>query len=653
MMTTNLQDLECSTLCPLNIKGIRNSGNVRNIKNYIYDYITKDDDNEQDIDNLISNETTYNINDYNKIINAKLKIKTSEDYFIKELEIFESNDKSQTLFDIIDKTKTLTGKSKLKELITSPITNIEQLEHRKNIITKIDTAENKQYIANKLQKFSPCYEFANVWFLKGLTLEMKNLIDMIYFNSFWNKWLNNNSQAMEFYFILIAVYPFISVFMPIAMMCVPLIFLNYMFGTPFSFKSIYKTVFGSTPQLKFISIMLCRSSNTFLKIIGYMMKYGILKLLYICITLFMYFCGIVNSYKIASSYNKILNMMHTKLYNIKKYITITIELNNKYGNLFGELPNKLPETLKYICDDVFDSMPSYFTRRGIMSKQFMLLKNNPDALLPYISYLSNIDMWNSVVELKREYNMTMPTYIYGCDRPILNLQEFYNIGIKSPVKNSIIFNGKTQNTQNIVITGANASGKSTTMKAIIFGVLLAQTICIVPATECELTPFAILNTYLNIPDCNGKASLYQAEMGRCNELINKIKTLDGFSLSIMDEIFVSTNYYEGLAGAYAVCKKIGEFRNSICIVSTHYPYLAKLCKKTKNYATYYFDTKCEICKTQENNTKDNNTIITNTYKMQSGINKIHIAIELMKKNNFDPDIIKNALKLYKYLIKKK
>ena len=96
---------------------------------------------------------------------------------------------------------------------------------------------------------------------------------------------------------------------------------------------------------------------------------------------------------------------------------------------------------------------------------------------------------------------------------------------------------------NILITGPNASGKSTFIKSVVLGVLMAQTISIAPTSEMQLTPFKLLNTYLNIPDAKGRESLFEAEMYRARDHINMVYKLSHddkeFSLVVMDEIFNS------------------------------------------------------------------------------------------------------------------
>ena len=107
------------------------------------------------------------------------------------------------------------------------------------------------------------------------------------------------------------------------------------------------------------------------------------------------------------------------------------------------------------------------------------------------------------------------------------------------------------------------------------------------ADEFTLTPFDILNSYLNIPDCKGKESLFEAEMHRSLAHINMCKSLsdEKKSFIIMDEIFSSTNPVEGISGAYAIAKKMASFENSVCIITTHFSELTKL--GTEEYTSYF------------------------------------------------------------------
>ena len=142
---------------------------------------------------------------------------------------------------------------------------------------------------------------------------------------------------------------------------------------------------------------------------------------------------------------------------------------------------------------------------------------------------------------------------------------------------------------------------------------------------------------------NGISSLFETEMIKSKNYIDRISQYppNKFSLIIMDEIFSSTNYIEGASGAYGILKKLSSFDNNMTLITTHYSKLSKLEKTTNNKFKNY---KFEI------NRNNNNDILYN-YKLQSGISNQNIALELLKKNEFDINIINDALLFEKELLK--
>ena len=92
------------------------------------------------------------------------------------------------------------------------------------------------------------------------------------------------------------------------------------------------------------------------------------------------------------------------------------------------------------------------------------------------------------------------------------------------VKNTIKLGGG--NNRNAIITGPNAGGKSTFIKSLTLSILFSQTLGITTANSFKLTPFSLVNTYLNIPDIKGKESLFEAEMHRAREHLVKLKSLN-------------------------------------------------------------------------------------------------------------------------------
>ena len=137
-------------------------------------------------------------------------------------------------------------------------------------------------------------------------------------------------------------------------------------------------------------------------------------------------------------------------------------------------------------------------------------ENNQDYLYylipPFITNNSNNDHPYSYTTYKKK------------SKPELNIKDLWHPYLieDNVVKNSIIMKN------NLLITGPNAAGKSTFIKSVIINILLSQTIGINSCSLFEITPFHLIETYLHIPDVKGKSSLFEAEMFRSKEYIEKL-----------------------------------------------------------------------------------------------------------------------------------
>ena len=241
-----------------------------------------------------------------------------------------------------------------------------------------------------------------------------------------------------------------------------------------------------------------------------------------------------------------------------------------------------------------------------------------------------------MIKDKGEENVCFPKYIEN-ENPLINAKQLYHHYLTNPVKNNILIGRKNHN--NVLITGPNAGGKSTFIKSLSLNVIFSQTLGISFCKSLEITPFSLVNTYLNIPDCKGKESLFEAEMHRARDHIKKLNSLDNskFSFIVMDEIFNSTNPQEGISGAYAIAEKLATFKNSISIITTHFSFLTNLetNSKFKNY-------KIPI-------ERDNEDSIVYPYKLTSGVSNQYIALELLRNKGFDNDLVNNAENICKNL----
>ena len=190
--------------------------------------------------------------------------------------------------------------------------------------------------------------------------------------------------------------------------------------------------------------------------------------------------------------------------------------------------------------------------------------------------------------------------------------------------------------KNMVITGPNASGKTTQLKTAAINVIFTQQFGVGFYEACELVPYTHIHSYLNIPDTSGRDSLFQAEARRCKEIIDIIQDSDVLGarhFCIFDELFSGTNAEEATGASYSFLKYLQKYSNVDFILTTHF---VKLCKRVKNsgaglrISNYKMDA---IFDASSNNIKF-------TYKLVGGISKIKAAKLILIQMGFPDEIIR-------------
>ena len=228
--------------------------------------------------------------------------------------------------------------------------------------------------------------------------------------------------------------------------------------------------------------------------------------------------------------------------------------------------------------------------------------------------------------------------------PQLALSNMWNpmLDPRIAVGNDVVMDDQSD-VQHIILTGPNAGGKSVFLTGIAQSILLSQTFGIAAAKSCEMTPFHRMNTYIDIMDdiAAGK-SLFMAEVARFQQHLSILKTLpkQEFSFSIFDEPFSGTNPIEGAAAEYSVLNTIGNYKNSLNIVATHFPTVMLLeqnepKKGFKNYKVFIKH-------------KQSGKRIEYTYKIVPGQSDQAIAIDILEEQGFSTEMLEQAREIIKH-----
>lgn len=132
---------------------------------------------------------------------------------------------------------------------------------------------------------------------------------------------------------------------------------------------------------------------------------------------------------------------------------------------------------------------------------------------------------------------------------------------------------------NWIITGPNASGKTTVLRSMLWNQILAQQWGIMYASHAQSPIIDYFHCYLNVPDSYSRDSLFQAEARRCLEVLTFLNDHpDKQHFCIFDELYSGTNPVEATCGSIAYIQELQRKKNIRFMMTTHYHDVVKYCK---------------------------------------------------------------------------
>ncbi len=309
---------------------------------------------------------------------------------------------------------------------------------------------------------------------------------------------------------------------------------------------------------------------------------------------------------------------------------------------------KFTKLVEQLDTRTFKGSASAFSLSGRILATHKLMEEVKNMLIPALEAIGELDAYLAISKLHKSPANQNAKYCFvdfveNAQKPYIEAQNFWfpallnnpKLKPESIVPNSITMEHQRK-TSHILLTGPNTGGKSTILKGIITTLLLAQSFGIAPATKVTLTPFAKIQTYLNIADNSSSGeSLFQAELNRSKTLIESLKSLDqrsAFSFTILDEIFNGTAPNDAVKGSAAVALHIAQMPNCMSILSTHFNQLTALERQYKTHKNY-----------RVNVNRNTDGSLSFPYTWGPGINNQHIAQELIKNADFlDAQAIQRA-----------
>jgi DNA mismatch repair ATPase MutS len=183
--------------------------------------------------------------------------------------------------------------------------------------------------------------------------------------------------------------------------------------------------------------------------------------------------------------------------------------------------------------------------------------------------------------------------------------------------------------KNLIITGPNASGKTTQLKTTAINIIFTQQFGLGFYETATISPYTHIHSYLNIPDTSGRDSLFQAEARRCKEILDIIDSEDeSRHFCIFDELFSGTNAEEATSASFGFLKYLQKRKNVDFILTTHFVKLCKMVKRAENLKIENYKMDATI---------DGNNIVFH-YKLVKGISKIKAAKLILIQMGFPKEI---------------
>ena len=453
----------------------------------------------------------------------------------------------------------------------------------------------------------------------------------------WNilKSFNLSSIVMLILCILQLSTPFFFFIAPIIVLAIPFFILKYQ-GLPISL-SIYRNVLYDVIKEKLFGKFINKFNSFNFYLLAYM---------FACIVFY-----IIQLYQNVNTcyvfYNNIKNV-NNYIYDLNEYILASIDNMKHFSSIskncnsytnFNQILHEKQYHLSALHIELnnvssFSNSLSKISEFGILLRYFYIIHSDPK----YESALQFSTGFNGY--LYNMYNVHLLT-----KQNHLNFADFsssFNCNIKDQyypnlINNDSLVKNNIDLSNNVIITGPNASGKTTLIKTTSLNIIFTQQLGCGFYKSCQINPYTHIHSYINIPDTSNRDSLFQAESRRCKDIIDIILkySSDNFRhFCIFDELYSGTNPVEASHAGYAFLKYLSKFKHVDFLLTTHYVYICKKLKKSKLINN--FKMKVQF---------DNNNNYIFKYKMIPGISEIKGAIKVLKDLEYPTEIINTIEKI--------
>lgn len=493
--------------------------------------------------------------------------------------------------------------------------------------TNKDFLRETQDIIKKYKKV-PLLESRNTFMDRWISFMNETSFKQKYGYIEWDHldFCNRSSQIMQIMSVYNLSSPIISLALPLLFLIFPFILLRFVHKIPITLES-YKNILYENMKHNVVGQMIHEFSNN-----GNYDK----KMYLVMGVAFYVFTIYQNALACMKFYNNI-GRVKQMLFDTKQHI-------GHFINIHDAFTQQLKDKKQYSA--FIQESTAYYDTLVVLYDSLEYIKNGSFSFSQIISIG---DLLSTLYELYDdvEYSKAI-TYSFGYLEYISyidSLHKTYTSGKITPCKFTNKYTKLTNqyyvahsndhyitNTitldKNYVITGPNASGKTTLLKSTLLNILFSQQFGMGCYTKAKIAPYDNLYCYLNIPDTSDRDSLFQAEARRCLEILQSIKTdTTRRSLCIFDELYSGTNPEEASQAAKAYLKHMNKY-NIRFLLTTHYYDICSLEDSHKDITNIHMSSYYD----------DTNTLQYN-YTIKKGISRVKGGCQVLHQLNYPEEVL--------------
>jgi dsDNA-specific endonuclease/ATPase MutS2 len=371
---------------------------------------------------------------------------------------------------------------------------------------------------------------------------------------------------------------------------------------------------------------------------------GFQEKIYILISAGFYLFSIYQNVMVCVRFNNNMKTIHNHFKEIDMYLDNTLQSMDNYLKYAKDLTshqgfneqllnkrkvlNSIHSKIKSISEYSIYNI-SKLKEIGRVLKYFYELHTDityEDAIMYSIGFNGYIDCIEGLQKNLLERKINYASFVDKNKKIVFKNSYYACLKNNNPIKNTIKLK------KNLIITGPNASGKTTILKSTLINIIFTQQFGCGFYQSANFKPFDYIHCYLNIPDTSGRDSLFQAEARRCKEILDIIQEHKSSThFCVFDELYSGTNPEEAELSATSFMLYLQKYKNVSSLLTTHFIKVCKKLNKESSIENYKMVTE-----------KKNHKIIF-MYKLEKGISEVKGGINVLTEMNYPKEIIEHSI----------